>query len=645
MPEATEDPGWINGATSLQELWQRRFDWIQDAARTRAFVKRAIREGDFLVAYDAARETVEERQSADPWMQQQMALALAQLGSTARAQAILMTLVNKDPTNRETLALLARTYKDQWCTDTSNAAALNSAFEWYKRAFEIDPPDYYPGINAASLALLRHDHTTAHRLAGEVLEICKRKLAAPDPNEIYWLRVTLAEALVILRRRADAKKAYRSAAATPDLSLRELSSTRRQARLLSKHLYRNSHVFDTCFPIPKLVVFSGHMLDTAGRSVPRFPASKERSIRLAINKQLESIGAGIGFSSAACGSDIIFLEAMLDRGANVHVVLPWPKEEFIQTSVAITKDDNWIARFEDVLRRAASVRVLGQLHVPGSAIGFDYCNSVMVGLARLYARSLNLELVPLAAWDGLPGEPGGTGSFVRYWRAHHVPVKIIPMHFRVPPRTSRTKRVSDFGQDIDDDLEKWMRATSRQEIKAILFADVTSYAQLTEKDLPKFIGQFSQRISRLVAESALAPTNVNTWGDAFFFVFNRVEHAGRFALELRDLVKTTNWADLGLPPELSIRIAVHAGPIFVTFDPVSRQMTFTGAHVVRAARIEPVAHAGEVFASEEFAALAAAEDAQEFSCDFVGTTQLAKSYGSFRIYSLVRSQNTVALKL
>jgi hypothetical protein len=70
MPEATEGPGCINRATSLQELWQRRLDWIQDAARTRAFVKRAIREGDFLVAYDAARETVEERQSADPWMQQ-----------------------------------------------------------------------------------------------------------------------------------------------------------------------------------------------------------------------------------------------------------------------------------------------------------------------------------------------------------------------------------------------------------------------------------------------------------------------------------------------------------------------------------------------------------------------------------------------
>jgi tetratricopeptide (TPR) repeat protein len=412
MPKATKDPSWINSAKSLQELWQHRANWIGDTTKARAFITRAIREGDFLVAYDAARETVEERHRADPWMQQQMALALAQLGSTARAQAILLALDKKYPTNRETLALLARTYKDQWSTDTSSTAALNSAFEYYKRAFEIDPPGYYPGINAASLALLRHDDTTARDLARQVLDICQRKLAAPDPNEVYWLRVSLAEALVILRRRADAKKIYRSAVTTRDVGLRELSSSRRQARLLSKHLYGRSDVFDACFPIPKLVVFSGHMLDVPGRSVARFPAGQEPSIRLAIDKQLESIGAGIGFASAACGSDIIFLEAMLDRGANVHVVLPWSKEQFIQTSVAITKDDNWIARFDEVLRRAASVRVLGQLHVPGSAIGFDYCNSVMVGLARLYARSLDLDFVPLAVWDGLPGEPGGTGSLL-----------------------------------------------------------------------------------------------------------------------------------------------------------------------------------------------------------------------------------------
>jgi class 3 adenylate cyclase/tetratricopeptide (TPR) repeat protein len=568
------------------------------------------------------------------------------LGGTRRAQAILKQLAQKDPTNRETLALLARTYKDQWSTDSHNTAALDSAFEWYKRAFAINPPGYYPGINAASLALLRNDDATAHRLANQVLKICKSKLAAPDPDELYWLRVTLAEALTILGRRADARKAYRSAAATPHVTSRELSSTRRQARLLSKHLYGDSQMFDTCFPVPKLVVFAGHMVDTGDRTVRRFSTGKERSIRLAINKQLDAIGAGIGFSSAACGSDIIFLEAMLDRGATVHVVLPWPKEQFIQTSVAIAEDDNWIARFENVLARAASVRVLGQANVPDSAIGFDYCNLVMVGLARLYARSLDLELVPLVVWDGLPGEPGGAGSFLRYWRAHQLPVRIIPMQFRAPTKTLRTKGASDVAQELDDDSKKRTNSVSRQEIKAILFADVVSYSQLTEKDLPKFVGEFSQRISRLVAESAFPPTNVNTWGDAFFFAFNRVEHAGRFALELRDLVKTTKWADFGLPTELGIRIAVHAGPVYVTFDPVSRQMTYVGAHVVRAARIEPVTHAGEVFVTEEFAALAAAEEAQGFSCDFIGTTKLAKSYGSFRIYSLfpAEEQFSVASK-
>jgi class 3 adenylate cyclase/tetratricopeptide (TPR) repeat protein len=637
MPETNESLRWSSGAKPVQELWQRRAEWIGDSEKARAFVKHAIREGDFLTAYDAVREIIERLQNNDPWMHQQMALALAQLGSTARAQAILTTLSKSDPTNRETLALLARTYKDQWCADTSNEAALNSAFEWYNRAFQIDPPDYYPGINAASLALLRNDRATAHRLAGQVLDICRRKLAVPSQDEIYWLRVTLAEALVILGRRTEAKKAYRSAAATGDLGLRELSSSRRQARLLSKHLYGKVDIFDACFPIPKLVAFSGHMLDSPGRHTPRFRPSYERTIRSAIDKQLDTIQAGIGFASAACGSDIIFLEAMLDHGATVHVVLPWPKDQFIKTSVAIVKSGNWVKRFEKILGQAASVRFLGQLHFPGSAIGFDYCNSVMVGLARLYARSLDLELVPMAVWDGLPGAPGGTGSFVRYWRAHDVPIKIIPTPVRASARNPETQSVSNIGEDVEDDFERWIHAAGRQELKAIMFADVTSYTRLSEDDLPVFIGQFSQRISRLIAESAFAPSNVNTWGDAYFFAFNHVEQAGRFALELRDMVKTTNWADLGLPGELSIRIAVHAGPVYVTFDPVSRQMTFAGAHVVRAARIEPVARAGEVFASEEFAALAAAEEAQGFSCDFVGTTQLAKSYGFFRIYSLVRA--------
>ena len=89
------------------------------------------------MAYDAAREAVEEHRLEDVWLRQQMALALAQLGSTGRAQAILKSLLKLEPANRETLGLLGRTYKDEWHADRANTRARDSALEWYQRAFAI----------------------------------------------------------------------------------------------------------------------------------------------------------------------------------------------------------------------------------------------------------------------------------------------------------------------------------------------------------------------------------------------------------------------------------------------------------------------------------------------------------------------------
>ena len=622
---------------TLQELWRHRFDWVRDAERTSAFVKRAIREGDFLMAYDAAREAVEEHRLEDVWLQQQMALALAQLGSTARAQAILKSLLELEPANRETLGLLGRTYKDEWHADRENTKARDSALEWYQRAFAIDPPDYYPGINAAALALLSGDRQLARQLATTVMKICKDTLQAPRPDELYWLRATLAEAYLILQQPEEAKKAYRETASIKNLSLRELCSTRKQARLLASHIYGRPETFDECFSIPKLVIFSGHMMDSVARSGRRFAAADEPSIRSAIEKQLERMNAGVSFSSAACGSDIIFLEAMLGRGGSVHVILPWRKEQFITTSVENAVEGDWLTRFNKVIDRAASVRVLGELQMPGSAIGLDYCNVAMIGLARLYARSLDLEIAPLAVWDGLPGEPGGTESFVRYWQTHGLQPTVIP-----PPSSGAYVAVRNSdqqSQSTENDFQSCIRASDRYELKAIIFADVVGYSQLSETGVRSFVTRFSQRVSCLIAETPHAPINVNTWGDGFFFAFNDVEAAGCFALDLRDLVTTTDWTQIGLPEDLNIRIAVHAGPVYVTFDPITRRSTFAGGHVVRAARIEPVTRGGEIFATEEFAALSTAEEVTAFNCDFIGTTDLPKQYGSFRLYSLTRRRS------
>jgi len=601
---------------------------MDDCDAVHAFVKRALSAGEFLTAYDAARARLDQ-DPEDAWLQQRMALALAQMGSSSRAQAILNALVEKDPTNRETLSILGRTYKDQWCADPKNEQRLRQAFECYNRAFEVPPADYYPGINAATIAFLLREKDKAASIAKTVLEICQGQ---PDD---YWKHATVAEALVVLGDTEAARNAYRAAVSLESDNLRAFSSTRKQARVLSRELFGNANAFDDCFPIPKLVVFSGHMLDAPDRRTPRFPPSKENEVKELLEKQLAAINAGIGFASAASGSDILFLEAMIARGGAIHLVLPWPAEEFVKTSVAISGDNAWVNRFHKVIDQAASIRVLGELYMPGSATGFEYCNLAMCGLARLFARSLDLEITPLAVWDGFAGAPGGTGSFVRYWRSHRVPVKVIPMATKPP--SILTEAFETEANNDDDEFEAWVRASGRQEIKAIMFADVVGYSKLPETVIPKYVAQFNQRVSRLIADSSSAPINVNTWGDGLFFVFNGVEDAGRFALDLRDLVITTNWMDLGLPRNLSIRIGVHAGPVYVNFDPVVRQISFTGAHVSRAARIEPITHEGEVFVSEEFAALALADQSKGFTCDLVGTTALAKSYGLFRVYSLERS--------
>src|SRR5688572_32230430 len=97
------------------------------------------------------------------------------------------------------------------------------------------------------------------------------------------------------------------------------------------------------------------------------------------------MNAGIGFASAAAGSDILFLEAMLARGGTIHLVLPWPAEEFVKTSVEITGDGSWVEGFQNFLGRAASIRVLGELYMRGSAPGFEYCNLAWNGLAPSFA--------------------------------------------------------------------------------------------------------------------------------------------------------------------------------------------------------------------------------------------------------------------
>ena len=158
----------------------------------------------------------------------------------------------------------------------------------------------------------------------------------------------------------------------------------------------------------------------------------------------------------------------------------------------------------------------------------------------------------------------------------------------------------------------------------------------------RFMEHFLGAVAGLVAAAAaarppFAPVAKNTWGDGLYFVFRSARDAGRFALDLCERVDGTDWTAHGLPANLSLRIALHAGPVYAGRNPVTgQQPDYTGTHVSRAARIEPITPPGHVYASQPFAALAAAQGATDFTCDYVGQTPLAKGYGTFPTYHVRR---------
>src|SRR5262249_38100030 len=266
-------------------------------------------------------------------------------------------------------------------------------------------------------------------------------------------------------------------------------------------------------------------------------------------------------------------------------------------------------------------------------ISYEYANLMLLGLAVMHSRRLDTELVALSVWDGRHGDGiGGTASMVKHWRSlgHRVEIIHLDELRRVPPATATVQSPEPPPIGLAESGGFPVR------IVALLFADAVGFSKLDDEQIPRFVREFLGAIGSLARTGARKPLLSNTWGDGLYFVFGGVRDAGLFALDLCDRVATTSWAERGLPASLSLRIALHTGPAYACIDPVTARDNFIGAHVSRAARIEPVTPPGHVYASQAFAAIAAAEGVRDFACEYVGQMPLAKGYGTFPTFHVRR---------
>jgi class 3 adenylate cyclase len=619
--------------SELMSIWRSRAaeEGAGSPALFRCLGERILAHGEPLLAYDVITAGL-TTWPKDVRLRQLQGLALARSGATDRANAILEELRSEGQTAEETLGMLGRTYKDLAASAGSKSKRkeyLKHSAEIYGEAYQRSG-GYWSGINAATMSLLIGKRNHACELANKVREQCLKEIANPT-GDSYWELAALGEAALICRDWSQAEEWYARAAKPGRDRFGDLNSSRRNARLILQYWNHDEAWIDKYLRVPSVIVFAGHMIDRPERSEPRFPQELETGVIAQIQQKIDRLKPRFGFSSAACGSDILFLEAMLEHGAEVSIVLPYNEEEFVRDSVEIgPKAKKWRDRFDAVLARAARVITASNQKLEIGGVSYEFCNQLLLGLAAIRCRQLDSTLVPVAVWNEKPGDgPGGAASVVEAWKNLGHKPEIISLQKLA---TSSARRSGKVAPSTRSRLTRKAAAKFRSRIVAILFADAVGFSKLTEPEVPRFVEHFFGAIARLARRFSRSIIADNTWGDGLYFVFDDVDVAGKFALELADTVARTNWAKKGLRAELNLRIALHAGPVYEFKDPITGRRNYSGTHVSRAARIEPITPPGQVYASEAFAALAAAQRARTFNCDYVGQTPMAKGYGTLPVY-------------
>jgi MAP3K TRAFs-binding domain len=175
-------------------------------------------------------------------VQEQLGLALNRAGRGDEAEQVLQEVLKRHGPSSETYGLLGRVYKDRWeaAKDASAGALLGKAIQAYKKGFEADWRDAYPGINTVTLMEMQEPpDPEREKLKPLVRYAAERRIAAGEPD--YWDYATLLEIAVLEMDEKGAREALGQVLACvreawePETTLRNLRliSTARAKRGIS----------------------------------------------------------------------------------------------------------------------------------------------------------------------------------------------------------------------------------------------------------------------------------------------------------------------------------------------------------------------------------------------------------------------------
>lgn len=156
-----------------------------------------------------------------------------------------------------------------------------------------------------------------------------------------------------------------------------------------------------------VIALAGRRVDAPGAPV-RFPAANASRVQNRIRQVLADLGAKALVCSAACGADILALEAAGEDGLRRRVVLPFLPALFRETSVADRPGD-WGERYDLLMGEVE----LAQLNFePGDETAYAAVNHSILDEAMALAADLDQGVTAIIVWNGTSrGESDLTAAF------------------------------------------------------------------------------------------------------------------------------------------------------------------------------------------------------------------------------------------
>jgi len=311
----------------------------------------------------------------------------------------------------------------------------------------------------------------------------------------------------------------------------------------------------------------------------------------------------------ACGSDILFAEALIESGGEMNFVLPFAQDDFIQTSIEFA-GNHWVERFEK-LKKDHRIRFITRDDYNGNDNLFYFLGKVLIGAGIMRSMSFNVKpkLVMVSSESDGSEKIGGTKSIKTLWPYKETIININPDIYLGP-----SAAVSNLLNASEATKTNVPDSGSLKDIRYLLLATIVK-TELKDDNVVKLESMITSELTNFPG-----PRKSGVIDGNIYAIYSKASYAIEFGLQLFEFLATLQ------EEEKAIRVALEAIPMAKneTIDQV----------IETTSTLKSVAMGGMPYATMQFATALSAEQPDKYDYHRVGMVTATDSDEEIEVFKI-----------